>query len=118
PRSFSAYLAAGCGDLSIDLDFLRALQLRSEIGNSMPRNLIMSLAIDQLLNLTVENNPVDAGRFTAHGGSIADDALVNSTGLAIHVVHEQILPKCVRRGEIRFAAAEFCHLLNELHQPI
>ena len=33
---------------------------------------------------------------------------------ALHVVHQQILPKRIRRGEVRFAAADLRHALHEL----
>ncbi len=41
-------------------------------------------------------------------------ALVDRAGLAVHVVHQQILPERIRRREIRLAAAELGDLLDEL----
>src|SRR5690349_17256789 len=44
--------------------------------------------------------------------------LVDRTCLAIHVVHQQVLPQRVWRGEVRLAAAELGNLLDELHQAV
>ena len=39
-------------------------------------------------------------------------------GFAGHVIHQQVLPECVRRSEIGFAAAHFRDLLHKLNQSI
>ena len=38
--------------------------------------------------------------------------------LAVHVIHQEILPQVVRRGEVRFSAAQLGHLLDELHESV
>jgi hypothetical protein len=37
-------------------------------------------------------------------------------GLAVHVIHQQILAKRKGRSEVGFAAADLGHLLHEIHQ--
>ncbi len=44
--------------------------------------------------------------------------LMDGTGLAIHVVHQQILTQVVRSCEVSFAAAHLGHLLDERDQVI
>ncbi len=36
----------------------------------------------------------------------------------LHIIHEQVLPESVRRGEVGFAAAEFGDLLDKVHEAI
>ena len=43
---------------------------------------------------------------------------MNRPRLAIHIVHQQILPEVYGRREVRLAAAKFGDLLNELHQAV
>ena len=43
---------------------------------------------------------------------------MNRPRLAVHVVHQQVLAQRVGRGEIRFAAAQLGHLLDEIHQAV
>ena len=37
---------------------------------------------------------------------------------AIHVVHQQVLPQVVGRGEVRLAAAELRDFLDGLHRAV
>ena len=39
-------------------------------------------------------------------------------GFALHVVHQQVLAKCIGRGEVGFAAAHFGDFLHEVHQAV
>ncbi len=39
-------------------------------------------------------------------------------GLARHVIHEQVLSKRIRCGEVRLSSAHFRDLLHKLHQPV
>ncbi len=44
--------------------------------------------------------------------------LVDRLGLPRHVIHQQVLPQRVGRGEVGFAAAHLGDFLDELHQAI
>ena len=46
------------------------------------------------------------------------DYLVDVLDLLLHVIHQQVLPKGIRRGEVSLAAANFRHLLHEVNQAI
>src|SRR5277367_3323557 len=43
-------------------------------------------------------------------------SLVNGPRLAVHIIHEQVLTEIIRRGEVRLAATQLSHLLDEVHQ--
>ena len=38
--------------------------------------------------------------------------------LLLHVIHEQVLPEGIRRGEVGLAAADFGDLLDEEISPV
>src|SRR5208282_5960181 len=49
---------------------------------------------------------------------LRNQALVNVAGLFADVIHQQVLAEGVRSGEIRFAAAELSHFLDEVDQAV
>jgi hypothetical protein len=44
--------------------------------------------------------------------------LVDGAGLALHVVHQQVLAEGVRGGEVGIAATHLGDLLDELYQAV
>src|ERR1035438_9083316 len=44
--------------------------------------------------------------------------LVDLPRFALHVIHEQVLPQGIGRGEVGFAATHLRDFLNEVHQAV